>query len=135
LIEDDQSPAAARLRADVAWAQRDWPNTGRRLEAILGNRYQDNAPLTTSEQSDLVRAAIAYSMAGDRAAAGRLAARYGAAMAETESGAAFDVLTDDDTPAGNVRFSDLAARIARIDTLDAFMEPFRARVNETGGPA
>tara|TARA_R110000868_G_scaffold219607_1_gene470699 strand:- start:2615 stop:6118 length:3504 start_codon:yes stop_codon:yes gene_type:complete len=135
LIEDDQSPAAARLRADVAWAQRDWPNTGRRLEAILGNRYQDNAPLTTSEQSDLVRAAIAYSMAGDRAAAGRLAARYGAAMAETESGAAFDVLTDDDTPAGNVRFSDLAARIARIDTLDAFMEPFRARFNETGGPA
>ncbi|MGK0267268.1 MAG: hypothetical protein ACI82N_001521, partial [Maricaulis sp.] len=31
--------------------------------------------------------------------------------------------------------SDLAARIAGIDTLDAFMEPFRARFNNGGGPA
>ncbi|WP_417470054.1 tetratricopeptide repeat protein [Maricaulis sp.] len=135
LIQDDQSPAAARLRADVTWAQRDWPNTGHRLEALLGNRYQDAAPLTPSEQSDLVRAAIAYSMSGDRAAAGRLGRRYGEAMSITEVGAAFEVLTDDDIPPGNVRFSDLAARIASIDTLDAFMEPFRARFNNGGGPA
>tara|TARA_R110000868_G_scaffold179061_6_gene419050 strand:+ start:2144 stop:5572 length:3429 start_codon:yes stop_codon:yes gene_type:complete len=135
LIQDDQSPAAARLRADVTWAQRDWPNTGRRLEALLGNRYLDAAPLTPSEQSDLVRAAIAYSLSGDRGAAGRLGRRYGEAMAITEGAAAFEVLTDDDTPPGNVRFSDLAARIARIDTLDAFMEPFRARFNNGGGPA
>ncbi|WP_417482155.1 tetratricopeptide repeat protein [Maricaulis sp.] len=135
LIQDDQSPAAARLRADVTWAQRDWPNTGRRLEALLGNRYLDPAPLTPSEQSDLVRAAIAYSMSGDRAAAGRLGRRYGEAMSTTEGGAAFEVLTDDDIPPGNVRFSDLAARIASIDTLDAFMEPFRARFNNGSGPA
>ncbi|WP_339737768.1 hypothetical protein [uncultured Maricaulis sp.] len=135
LIQGDQSPAAARLRADVTWAQRDWPNTGRRLEALLGNRYLDAAPLTPSEQSDLVRAAIAYSLSGDRTAAGRLGRRYGEAMAITEGGAAFEVLTDDDTPQGNVRFSDLAARIARIDTLDAFMEPFRARFSNGGGPA
>jgi tetratricopeptide (TPR) repeat protein len=135
LIAEDQSPAAARLRADVAWAQRDWPNTGRRLETILGNRYLDDAPLTESEQSDLVRAAIAYSMSGDRAAAGRIGRRYGEAMAITEGAAAFEVLTDDDVPPGNVRFSDLAARIAGIDTLDAFMEPFRARFNNGGGPA
>lgn len=135
LIEGDQSPAAARLRADVAWAQRDWPNTGRRLEAILGNRYLDDAPLTPSEQTDLVRAAIAYSMSGDRAASGRLGRRYGEAMATTERAAAFEVLTDDDSPPSDVRFSDLAARIARIDTLDAFMEPFRARFNNGGGPS
>lgn len=135
LISDDRSPAAARLRADVAWAQRDWPNTGHRLEAILGNRYLDDAPLTPSEQSDLVRAAIAYSMAGDRAAAGRLGRRYGEAMATSERAAAFEVLTDDDMPAGDVRFSDMATRIARIDTLEAFMEPFRARFNNGGGPS
>tara|TARA_R110002051_G_scaffold165688_3_gene236624 strand:- start:15833 stop:19267 length:3435 start_codon:yes stop_codon:yes gene_type:complete len=135
LIEDDQSPAAARLRADVAWAQRDWPNTGRRLESILGNRYLDDAPLTTSEQTDLVRAAIAYSMAGDRVSSGRLGRRYGEAMATTERAAAFEVLTDDDIPTGDVRFADMATRIARIDTLDAFMEPFRARFNNGGGPA
>ena len=82
-----------------------------------------------------MRAAIAYSLSGDRGAAGRLGRRYGEAMAITEGAAAFEVLTDDDTPPGNVRFSDLAARIARIDTLDAFMEPFRARFNNGGGPA
>jgi hypothetical protein len=136
LVDNNRSPAADRLRADIAWDQQDWPVTGRRLETILANRWTQSEPLTQAEQSDLTRAAIAYSLAGDLDAAQRLGQRYGEAMATTEQSAAFEILTADDVTPGDVRFSDIAGRIASIDTLDAFLEPFRARFNSTsGGPS
>ncbi|WP_323762787.1 hypothetical protein [Maricaulis sp.] len=135
LIASDQSEAASRLRADVAWTQRDWRNAGRRLEGILGNRYSDPAPLEPTEEDDLLRAAIAYSLSRDTTGAVRLGERYGEAMTQTDQAAAFSLLTDDGATPGNVRFSDMASRIASIDTLDAFMEPFRARFVNGGGPS
>mgnify|MGYP000285678361 CR=1 FL=1 len=135
LIASDRSDAANRLRADVAWEQREWPVAGRQLETLLGNRYSDPRALDMSEQTDVMRAAIAYSLAHDRAGAARMGAQYGEAMARTDQAAAFALLTDEDAPTGNVRFSDQAARIASIDTLDAFMEPFRERFNNGGGPS
>ncbi len=135
LISSDQSAAATRLRADVAWTQRDWRNAGRRLEGILGNRFSDPAPLELTEQDDVLRAAIAFSLARDSDAAGRLGQRYGDAMSQTDQAVAFNLLTNDDATPGNIRFTDMASRIASIDTLEAFMEPFRARFVNGGGPS
>ena len=135
LISTDQSEAANRLRADVAWTRRDWATAGRRLEGILGNRYAEEERLDLSEQADVMRAAISYSLARDTAGSRRLGQRYGPAMDRTDQAAAFALLTDDEARAGNVRFSDLATRIASIDTLEAFIEPFRDRFNNGGGPS
>ena len=135
LISADQSEAANRLRADVAWTRRDWATAGRRLEGILGNRYAADEPLDLSEQADVMRAAISYSLARDMTGARRLGERYGPAMDQTDQAAAFALLTDDDARAGSARFSDLATRIASIDTLEAFIEPFRDRFNNGGGPS
>jgi tetratricopeptide (TPR) repeat protein len=135
LIATDRSEAANRLRADVAWTQREWATAGRQLEALLGNRHADSRALDMSEQADVMRAAIAFSLARDRAGSQRMGERYGAAMDETDQAAAFRVLTDVDAPSGSARFSDQAARIASIDTLEAFMEPFRERFNNGGGPS
>ena len=135
LIAADTSDAANRLRADVAWAQRDWRNVGRRLEGILDTRFSDPSPLVPTEEDDLLRAAIAYSLARDTGSAARLGERYGEAMGATDHAAAFALLTDDGATPGNVRFTDMASRIASIDTLDAFMEPFRARFVNGGGPS
>lgn len=135
LISSDQSEAANRLRADVAWTRRDWPMAGRRLETLLGNRYASTQALDLSEQADVMRAAIAYSLARDTAGSARLGERYGPAMERTDQAAAFRLLTDSDLPQGNARFSDMASRIASIDTLEAFMEPFRDRFNNGGGPS
>ena len=116
----------------IAWDRQDWAATGRRLEALLNDRWRDPSPLTPSEQTDLIRAAIAYSLNSDLSGAQRLGQRYGAAMARTEQAAAFEVLTRVDNTPGDVRFSDLASHIASIDTLDSFMEPFRARFQGGG---
>ena len=135
LIERDTSEEARRLRADVAWAQRNWPDAGRRIEAALGNRWSDPQPLTIDEQADVLRAAIAYNLAEDRSAIDRLTTRYGAQMATTDQAEAFDVLTSDTSASGDVRIGDLARQIAGVDTLDAFMGRFRDRFSDDTDPA
>lgn len=137
IISGDTSPAANRLRADIAWEERAWGTAGRRIEAILANRYLRAEPLTPAEQDDVIRAAIAYSLADEDDASRRLRDRYGDAMAETAQAAAFEVLTDDNAISGDTRFADMAPRISSIDTLDAFMEPFRERFTNAseGGPS
>lgn len=131
LVEHESSETAVRLRADVAWDRRDWPDAGRRLEAALGNRFSDDSPLSGSEQTDILRAAIAYNLAGERSSIARLRDRYRDAMAATDQAAAFSILTSDATVSGDARVGDLARQVADIDTLDAFMERFRERF--TGG--
>ena len=79
-----------------------------------------------------MRAAIAYSLSGDRAGARRLGERFAEMMDATDQAAAFALLTNDNATPGNVRFNDLAGRIAGIDTLEAFIAPFRARFNGEG---
>ncbi|MEE2526182.1 hypothetical protein V0U79_07370 [Hyphobacterium sp. HN65] len=133
LIERDTSERARRLRADVSWAQRNWPDAGRRVEAALGDRWNDETPLSIEEQADVLRAAIAYNLADDRAATDRLTSRYGEMMAATEQAEAFSVLTRVNATTGDTRIGDLARQIAGIDTLDAFMSRFRERFSEAAG--
>ncbi|MEN0651621.1 MULTISPECIES: hypothetical protein [Hyphobacterium] len=132
LVAGDESATARRLRADVAWDRRDWPDAGRRLESALGTRWQDDTPLGESEQADVLRTAIAFNLAGDRDSIRRLDQRYGALMRATAQATSFDVLTSELTVTGDARVGDLARRIADIDTLDAFMQRYQTRF-ETGG--
>lgn len=130
LIERDTSERARRLRADVAWARRDWPDAGRRIEAALADRWSRGGELTMDEQADVLRAAIAYNLAGDRDALERLTGRYGTMMAETDEADSFSVLTSRNATSGDTRIGDLARQIAGVDTLDAFMGRFRQRFSE-----
>ena len=131
LVSGITSPSASRLRADIAWEERDWGLAGRRLEAILGDRWRDPDPLDPADESDLLRSAIAYSLAAESAGSARLAERYGEHMAASGYASAFELLTDAEIRPGDVRIRELADQIAGIDTLDAFMEEFRARFAET----
>lgn len=133
LVAGDESDTARRLRADVAWDRRDWPDAGRRLESALGSRWQDETPLGESEQADVLRTAIAFNLAGDRDSIRRLDQRYGALMRATAQATSFDVLTSELTVTGDARVGDLARRIADIDTLDAFMQRYQTRFESGGG--
>jgi hypothetical protein len=82
------------------------------------------------EQADVLRAAIAYNLAGDRDALERLTGRYGTMMAETDEADSFSVLTSRNATSGDTRIGDLARQIAGVDTLDAFMGRFRQRFSE-----
>jgi tetratricopeptide (TPR) repeat protein len=76
LLDRDKSPDALDARSEIAWQQKDWPKAGAILEARLGDRWKSAQPLSSEEQSILMRAGIAYSLADDNAGLARLRTHY-----------------------------------------------------------
>ncbi len=72
ILGPDKSADAGTIRGEVAWKKHDWSGAAAIFEQMLGDRYKNAAPLTGEEESKLLRAGIAYSLAGDDAGLGRL---------------------------------------------------------------
>lgn len=77
LLGKDEGREARELRAEATWKQKAWPDAAALFEAALGDRWKAEGPLTPEEEGRLLRAGVAYSLAGDEAALSRLAQRYG----------------------------------------------------------
>ena len=120
LLADDASAEAKRLRADIYWESGNWSVAGAKHEEMLGDRGSTGAPLSPEERTQVMRAAVAYSLAGDQAALQRLRTRFTAKMSDSPDARAFSVVTGKIDQQG-VAFQDLAKSIAAVDTLQAFM--------------
>ncbi len=126
LISVDQAPDTARLRADLYWESGNWAIAGQKAEDLLAMRWSDPTPLTVDERDEVMRAAIAYSLANDQASLDRLRAHFTDKMKTTPDASSFAVVTQRIDLHG-VAFRDTAGQIASIDTLDTFMKDFRRR--------
>ncbi|MGP1274208.1 MAG: endoglucanase, partial [Caulobacterales bacterium] len=131
LIGDDDSLQARRLRADIAWEQRDWANAARGLEAVLGARWREEAPLDETQSRDVMRAAIAYALAGDSASLERMEERYAAAMATTRHAGGFNLVVSELPGPGDRRLTELVSSLAGRGTMDAFLAGFARRFDST----
>ena len=120
-FEQDDSPEARRLRADVMWAATRWVETAAAVEVLIAGREENPAPLDATDRYDILRAAVAYTMADDDKGLASLRDRFVAMMADAPEAAAFEVVTRAVDPAG-VAFRDTAKAIAGTDTLDAFLQ-------------
>jgi hypothetical protein len=120
-FEQDDSPEAKRLRADVLWAASRWAETAAAVEVLIAHREQNPAALDARDRYDILRAAVAYTMSDDDTGLASLRDRFVALMANTPEAAAFEVVTRAVDPSG-VAFRDTAKAIAGTDTLDAFLE-------------
>ena len=76
IIEKDASKEGQDLRGEINWKQRDWAKAGPQFEKALGARWKDPTPLGADEEGKLLRAGVAYSLAGDDAALTRLNGQY-----------------------------------------------------------
>ena len=123
LIAVDQTEDVKRLRADIYWESGNWAVAGQKAEEMLAGRDSDTAPLSDAERGVLMRAAIAYSLANDDAGLERLRTRFAAKMKTTPDASTFAVLSERIDLHG-LAFRDAAARIASVDTLQAFMKDF-----------
>ncbi len=119
-FEQDDMPEAVRLRADVLWAASRWAEAAAAIEPLIEDREKDPAPLDGQNRYDILRAAIAYTMADDAPGLKSLRDRFVTLMADTPEAAAFEVVTRAADP-GAVAFRDMAKAIAGVDTLDAFL--------------
>ena len=126
LIAVDQSDDVKRLRADIYWEAGNWAVAGQKAEELLGTRWNDAVPLTITERSQLLRAAVAYSLANDEAGLARIRTQFTPKMKGTPDGNLFAVLSADIDQHG-LAFRDAAAKIASVDTLQAFMKDLSKR--------
>jgi hypothetical protein len=126
LIAVDQADDTRRLRADIYWESGNWDVAGQKTEELLGARYSDAAPLSDSERSQVLRVAVAYSLANDQASLDRLRANFTPKMGNTKDASAFTVLTQSIDMHG-LAFRQAAAQIASVDTLTTFMKDFAKR--------
>ena len=77
ILGTDTSPEAVAMRGEVAWKKRDWPTAGKTFETSLGERWKtQDGVLAPEEESKLLRAAVAYSLAQDDADLARLKDHY-----------------------------------------------------------
>jgi tetratricopeptide (TPR) repeat protein len=77
ILGADGSLDGVALRAEVAWKRRSWPLAGKIFEQSLGDRWKtQDGQLAPEDESKLLRAAVAYSLAQDDASLARLRDHY-----------------------------------------------------------
>jgi hypothetical protein len=134
LVANDAGADVERLRAEIAWAARSWADAGRRAEALLGDRWRNAAPLDGRESHDVLRAAIAYALAGEDAGLERVESRYGRAMAATGHAAAFSQIVGRSAAPGDARLTALVAQLGAFRDTEALMAGFRTEpAGQDGG--
>jgi tetratricopeptide (TPR) repeat protein len=124
LVRNMRGSDVDRLRADTFWAAESWREAGEQLEAMHGSRWSDNIPLDELERRDILRAAIAYSLAGDQLSLERLQTKYATKMADSPEAFAFEVVTRP-VEAQGVEFLEVANQLADIDSLETFLKEYR----------
>lgn len=131
ILEDDTSPEAATLRADLYWGAKRWDAIIRNSGGVLGERWQSEDPLSMDERRQILRTAVAMTMTDREAELRVLRRRYEDAMANGPLGDAFDVITGNASldPA-NLRAA--VSSLADVDRLESFMANYR-QAYELGG--
>lgn len=113
-----------RLKADALWNAQHWRKAGEQLEKNLGNKWQEDTPLSDNVRFDVLRAAIAYSLADEQLSLNRLSQKFYSKMLKTTDAEAFTLVTQP-VKGASADFRRLAREVAATDTLDAFMDEFR----------
>ncbi|MCC5978576.1 MAG: hypothetical protein JJU21_10975 [Salinarimonas sp.] len=134
ILAEAEGPEVDRLRADILWTARRWREAGEAHEAMTGQRWQDGDELTRRERTDVLRAAIAYTLAGEEIALDRLRAKYLDQMGDSEDAQAFATASSPDA-LDSESFRTLATRVTSSDTLFDFLDEYRKRFPETALPA
>jgi len=126
LIAVDQADDTKRLRADIYWEAGNWAIAGQKIEELLEPHASDTAPLGDAERAQVLRAAVAYSLANDEPSLSRLREHFAPRMKGSPDANLFAVLSAD-IDQHSVAFRDAAAKIASVDTLESFMKDFTKR--------
>ncbi|WP_349371599.1 hypothetical protein [Salinarimonas sp.] len=126
VIAAERGPEIDRLRADIWWTGRRWREAGEAHEALAGTSWQDDRELTARERTDVLRAALAFTLGQDEIGLDRLKAKFADKMMASASADAFALLGDPDALA-TAAFRDAARAISNEDTLADFLAALEAR--------
>jgi hypothetical protein len=126
LLERDRTAEADELRNEIVWRKKNWPVAAAAFERSLGERWRRPGPLTSDEEGKLLRAGIAFSLAGDDAALARLRTRYSDFIDGASNPDALRVgLTGLDS--GDVSAADFSKLTADNEAFSGWVDKMRSR--------
>ncbi len=127
-----KGPEADRMRADIFWQAKRWRQAGEAIELLLGERWKDEEPLSEVERHDVLRAGLAYALAGETLSLTRLKEKFGTRMDGAPEKAAFDQIAANP----NARAIGAATKaLASLDSLAVFLKMYQARYPAAQMPA
>lgn len=132
-VEGETGSDAERLRADILWGARRWREAGEAHEMIVGTAWSTGKPLDDAARADVIRAGIAYGLAGETLGLERLKAKFAGLMAESADARTFAMLMRPDA-SRTAAFRDAALRATKAETLAAFLTEYRKRYPDNAVP-
>ncbi len=128
VISSFKGPEAERMRSDIFWAAKRWRQAGESIELMLGDRWKQDEPLDEIERGDILRAGLAYALAGESLGLSRLKEKYGAKMEGAPEKAAFDQISMNPSPRAIGAATKL---LANTDSLAVFLKMYQAKFPQT----
>ena len=128
LLEGDSGIEAERLRTEIHWQARDWPNAAqslRRRAKAMGVR--PGAPLDNDQARLVLNWTIALTLAGNERACERVRREYGAAMSATSYADAFRLIAHAKRP-GMLDHRDVAKEVQQAERFRTFLAEYRDRL-------
>ena len=133
VLGKDATPEAAEVRAEVAWKQHNWAEAGKLLEVRLGDRWKQDGPLTGDDETKLLRAGAAYSLAGDDQALARLRSRYTKLSEASRAPEAMKVALSG-AAAGQLTAADFSRAVSDADAFAGWVERMKKRFRDRPAP-
>ena len=133
VLESDSGPEATDVRAEVAWKARDWPLAGEMLERQLADRWKTPLPLKADEEGRLLRAGVAYSLAGDEAALTRMRGRFEPLFAGARNPDALRVAFAR-LDGERIGTADFGRSVAESDTFNSWVGRMKQKFREKPAP-
>jgi hypothetical protein len=131
VIGTDASLDAQAVKAEIHWGQGAWPAAAATLERSLAGR---TSGLSQAEETRLLKAAVAYSLAGDGAGLARLRGRFGGYVGGARNPDALRValagLNEDGSNAAS-----LTRIVSEADAFAGWVGEMKRRFREKPAPA
>jgi tetratricopeptide (TPR) repeat protein len=134
MLGADTSPDAVDARAEIDWRQKNWPAAGAIFEKMLGDRYKTPGALTAEQEGQLLRAAVAYSLADDDASLTRMRANWTPFVAGSRNPDALRVALAG-LASGAISPVDFSRLTADNEVFAGWVAKMRARFDQTPLPA
>ena len=133
MLEKDSSVEAAKVRAEIAWRQKNWTLAAAAFQVVLARGPDPSGALSDDDRAVVLRAAIAACLANSQPTLDRLKRTHGERMAKSPDAAAFELVVSNPDP-GDYRLQDLARRLARTDLVAQVLQELKARLAKDAPP-
>ena len=130
IIEFDNSPDASRLRAELYMRTAEWAKAAENARATLP---LVKAVFEPEEAGEVLRTAVATSVAGDRAGLASLVERFGEPMSKSAYAEAFKVVTDPGVP-NALELQKAVADLTGGSPYNGLMKRLRSRLTQIEAP-